>query len=349
MGSFFIEFRDPLFSIILLLAIIFTISFFSYWWGRYRAKDNYKFLDRFLEQFDTLPNQENLGELIRSSNLSSKSWLLLADSYTKTGDYEKAIEIYTELLRADEGMENAKEVMFLLGKTYFKAGFLGRSKKVFLEILEKSPRMPQVLHYLLLVYEHTRDYNAALEVLEPLDELQEDITKERHYLRVLALLNATDIDEELKKREIVFFYREHKTLERMVFGYLFRIDPKTAWRELDVEKAPKIADILWNLDKEELDYDIISKSGFLQELYSAKGYIQQATSSDIFELDILVKLPREAQVTVGFEYLCKNCKVVFPFSFDRCNACHQIDTVELEYNLQKDYQKGMGEEGDSFL
>ncbi len=349
MGSFFIEFRDPLFSIIVFISIIFAISFFSYWWGRYRAKDNYRFLDRFLEQFDTLPSEERFGEIIRSSDLSVKSWLLLADAYIKNGDYEKAIEVYTELLRLEEGVENAKEIMFLLGKTYFKAGFLGRSKGVFLEILKKNPRTPEVLHYLLLVYEYMRDYNAALEVLEPLDELGEDISKESLYLRTLSLLNAVDIDEELRKREIVFLYREHKKLERMVFGYLFRIDPKLAWRELDIEKAPLIADILWNLEKEKLDYDIISKSKFLQELYSAKGYIEEVKSSEIFELDILIKLQNDADATIEFEYLCQNCKVVFPFSFDRCNACHHIDTMVLEYNLQKDYTKGLGEAGNSFL
>ena len=349
MGSFFIEFRDPLFSVIVLVAIVFAISFFSYWWGRYRAKDNYRFLDRFLEQFDALPSKEHLGELIRSSDLSSKSWLLLADAYIKNGDFEKAIEVYTELLRLEEGIENAKEIMFLLGKTYFKAGFLGRSRDVFLEILKKSPRTPQVLHYLLLVYEYMRDYNAALEVLEPLDALEEDISKERLYLRVLALLNAVDIDEELKKREIVFFYKEHKMFERMVFGYLFRVDPKTAWGELDLKKAPKIADILWNLDKRNVDYDIIAKSEFLQELYSAKGYVQNAVGSEVFELDLLIKLPKDAGVTVGFEYLCQNCKVVFPFSFDRCNACHHIDTLALEYTLQKDHQRELSEAGNSFL
>ncbi len=349
MGSFFIEFRDPLFSIIIFFAIIFAISFVSYWWGRYKARDNYRYLDRFLEQFHTLPGEDDLKQLIRQGELSNKSWLLLADAYTKNGDYEKAIDIYSELLQLQDAKENMRDIMFLLGKTYFKAGFLGRSRDVFLEILKKNPRTPQALHYLLLVYEYMRDYNAALEVLEPLDELGEDVRKEALYLKLLALLQAPDIDEEIRKKEIVFLYREHKRLERMIFEYLFRVDTKLAWRELDLEKAPLIADILWQLDKNEVNFDIISKSDFLQELYTAKGYISDASGSKQFELDVLIKLPEEAAVTIGFEYLCEHCKVVFPFGFHRCSSCHRIDTAVLEYNLVRDYQKERGEARDSFL
>ena len=349
MSSFYLEFRDPLFSIIILFAIIFAISFFSYWWGRYKTKENHKHLDRFLEQFRSPMDHEDIKELISKSDLSEKSWLLLASSYVKNGDFEKAIEIYSELLRNDYEAQNTKEIMFLLGKTYFKAGFLGRSRDVFLEILEKNPRTPQALHYLLLVYEYMRDYQAALEVLEPLDVLQEDISKESLYLQILALLNAADIDQDLKKHELVFLYREHKTLERMVFEYLFRVDPKLAWKELDLQKAPKIADILWQLPKEDVDFDIISNNDFLQELYSAKGYLDKKIKSDNFELDILIHLDEAVEATLNFEYICTKCKVVFPFGFHRCSSCHSIDTLELEYNLVRDYTRGYNETSNSFL
>jgi len=349
MGSFFIEFRDPLFSIIVFFAIIFVISFFSYWWGRYKTKDNHKYLDRFLEQFHTLPTQGEIRELVQKEALSPKSWLLLADAYVKNGDYEKAIDIYSELLRINGDMQNIREVMFLLGKTYFKAGFLGRSRDVFLEILRKNPRTPQALHYLLLVYEYMRDYNAALDVLEPLDELGEDVAKEELYLRILALLNAPNIDEEMRKNEIVYLYREHKELERIVFSYLFRIDPKLAWKELELTKAPLLADILWQLERSDLNLDIILQSPFLQELYSAKGYISSAKNSSQFELELLIHLPKEVGATLSFEYLCRECKMVFPFGFNRCSNCHKIDTVILEYSITKDAYGGLDEAGNSFL
>jgi tetratricopeptide (TPR) repeat protein len=349
MGSFFIEFRDPLFSIIILFAIIFVISFFSYWWGRYKTKDNYKYLDEFLQKFHKLPNENELREIIKKSNLSQKSWLFLAKTYINNGDFEKAIEIYSELLNIDKDKQNTKEIMFLLGKAYFKAGFLGRSRDVFLEILKKFPRTPQALHYLLLVYEQTREYNLALEVLEPLQELDEDISKEKLYLKVISLLNAYNIDEDLKKNELIFLYREEKQLHRMIFEYLFRVDPKLAWKEFDIGNSKELADIFWQLPKESCDFDIISQNDFLKELYTAKGYIKEAKKSDIFELDILIKLENKVDADIKFEYICDKCKVTYPFSFYRCSSCHEIDSVVLEYNLEKDHTKEISEESNSFL
>jgi pentatricopeptide repeat protein len=139
MDLFFIEFRDPLFSIIVFFALIFIITFFSYWWGRYKRTQDSRHLDRFLRQFRALPSKDELQVLISSGELSEKSWLLLANSYYKNGDYEKAIEIYNEILNVGS-RANAKETMFLLGKTYFKAGFLERSRQIFLEILKASPQ-----------------------------------------------------------------------------------------------------------------------------------------------------------------------------------------------------------------
>jgi len=344
----FIEFRDPLLSIIILFLIIFIISFFSYWWGRYKKKDNYKYLDRFLEQFHTLPSEGELRSLIKVGDLSQKSWLLLADAYTKNGDFEKAIDIYSELLVLNKTSSNVREIMFLLGKTYFKAGFLGRSRDVFLEILKRNPRTPQALHYLLLVYEYMRDYPAALEVLEPLEELNEDIAKDALYLKLLSLLASME-DETLIKEKMVALYQEHQMLERMVFEYLFVKDPTLAWSILPLERLESMADILWNLDKDTIDFDVVKNSTFLQELYSAKGYITSATTSSLFELDVLINLQNKVDATLSFEYICKECKVVFPFGFHRCSSCHAIDTVELEYTVVKDYYRKMGETGNSFL
>ncbi|MCD8543520.1 MAG: hypothetical protein LRY52_01260 [Sulfurospirillum cavolei] len=33
MDNFFIAYRDPLFGVIILCAIVFVISFANYWWG----------------------------------------------------------------------------------------------------------------------------------------------------------------------------------------------------------------------------------------------------------------------------------------------------------------------------
>ena len=348
MNTFFIEFRDPLFSVIIFFAIIFIITFFSYWWGRYRRKEDSRHLDKFLRQFRSLPSKEELKTLISGGELSEKSWLLLAQSYFKNGDYEKSIDIYNEILKVSTSL-NKKETMFLLGRTYFKAGFLERAKQIFLEILKNAPRTPQALHYLLLVYERMRDYKSALDVLEPLDELNEDITSDKAYLKSLALLNDTNLDAEEKTAKLLEIYLQTHQLTYLVFEYLFRVNPKLAWENFDSSQSERLTDLLWALDSSHLDLDIISKNSYLRELYSARGDIDEATGSSIFEFDVLIGLKRSSvNATLNFEYICNSCKQIYPFIFHRCSHCHSIDTAIVEWSITKDYHKDFSEENNSF-
>jgi len=348
MGTFFLEFRDPLFSIIIFLAIIFMITFFSYWWGRYKTKEETRRLDKFLKQFKGLPSKSELNVLISSGELSQKSWLLLANSYYKNGDYEKSIEIYNEILKLPT-VTNAKDTMFLLGKTYFKAGFLERAKQIFLEILKKAPRTTQALQYLLLVYEYMRDYKGALEVLEPLDELGKNVTNDKAYLKSLEILNNPEFSNEQKALNLLEIYRQNHQLSYLVFEFLFKVDPKLAWENFDSSKSELLADILWQIEAKNLDLDIISKNSFLRELYSARGDLDLAQGSSVFEFDILINLKNSSvDANLNFEYLCDSCKQVYPFAFHRCSYCHAIDTSRVEWSLTKDYRKDFSEENNSF-
>ena len=347
MNSFFIEYRDPLFSIIIFFAIIFMIAFFSYWWNKYRYSEDTKYLTNFLDQFSTLPSKSELCTLISSGELSEKSWLLLAASYHKNGDYEKSIEIYNELLKVC-AFENKLEIMYLLGTTYFKAGFLERSKQIFLEILKATPRKPNVLEYLLLVYEYMRDYKGAIEILEPLDELHVDVSLDKNYLEALALLYEPKYSPQEKALLLIDAYKKHHQLAYMIFEYLFRVNPSLAWDNFDSSKSELLGDILWQLDAKDLNLDIISKNGYLRELYTARGDLDLAKNSSVFELDLLIKLEKRSNATLSFEYICDNCKKRYPFAFNRCSSCHVIDTSRVEWSLTKDYSMRTTEENNSF-
>jgi len=346
-NTFFIEFHDPLFSIIIFFVLIFVITIVSYWFNRYKKKEDYKHLDKFLKQFNTLPSQNELKVLITRGELSEKSWLLLAHSYVKNGDFEKSIEIYNELLKITKH-DNYRDTLFLLGKTYFKAGFLERSKKIFLSILKNNPRTPQALNYLLLVYEQMRDYKSALDVLEPLEELNKDISYESTYLNALLLLNDITLAPEEKVLKLLDLYKNTHLLTHMIFEYLFRVNPKLAWDNFDNSKAELLIDILWQIDKKDLNFDIISKNGFLRELYTARKDLNEATKSSNFELDVLINLNKNVNATLSFEYVCDNCKQIYPFIFNRCSSCHAIDSSIIETSLVKDYHKDFSEENNSF-
>ena len=347
MDSLFIEFRDPLFGIIVFFLLIFVIAFLSYWWGSFKSKQDYRQLDRFLRQFRSLPSQSELKVLITKGELSEKSWLLLAHSYFQSGDYEKCIEIYSAILEVGD-KANYRDTMFLLGRTYFKAGFLERAKEIFLEILKNNPRTPQALHYLLLVYEYMRDYKSALDVLEPLNELNKDIKNDTIYLKAMSVLNDIKLSNDDKANKLLEIYQTTHQLSYLVFEYLFRINPKLAWKHFDSSKSEMLTDILWHVDKKDLDLDIITKNGYLRELYTARGDIELATKSSVFEFDILISLKNRVNATLNFEYICDSCKQVYPFAFNRCSNCHSIDTSRIELSLVKDYHKDFSEENNSF-
>lgn len=347
MNSFFIEYRDPLFSIIIFFVIIFMIAFFSYWWNKYRFNRDTECLTNFLNQFSTSTSQSELYTLTSSGELSEGSWLLLANFYYKNGDYEKSIEIYNELLKICT-YKNRLDIMNLLGTTYFKAGFLERSKQIFLEILKTMPRNQEVLNYLLLVYEYMRDYESALEVLEPLEELGSDVTLDRAYLEILALLCEPKYSIQEKTTFLLASYKKHHQLSYMIFEYLFRVNPVLAWEHLDSSKSELLSDIFWRIDEKDLNLDIISKNGYLRELFSARGDIDLAKGSSLFELDVLIKLQNKANATLNFEYICENCKRRYPFAFNRCASCHKLDTNRVEWSLVKNYHQNVGEEHNSF-
>ena len=339
MDGLFIEFRDPLFGVIVFFVLIFVIAFFSYWWGRYKKHEDQRNLDRFLKKFHALPSRTELESLIGSGTLSEKSWLLLANGYTQNGDYEKSIEIYQLLMARQHDASARRDTLFLLGQTYFKAGFLERSKEILLQLLKDHPRTPQALHYLLLVYERLNDFKSAMEVLEPLDELGGDSQKERHYLKCLSLLHDTTLGIDEKSDRLIAYYREHHTLGYLTFEYLFKHAPRKAWKHFDQSQAERISDILWRLEPHQCNLDIISNNGYLRELFSAKGFVDHAQNSDSFELDVLIKLHRggHSGATLSFEYLCRHCKQVLPFAFHRCPNCNAIDSVWSEPILTKEY------------
>ena len=347
MSSFFIEFRDPLFGIIVFFVIVFLITISSYWWAKYKNKEHTKSLDNFLKDFKTIPSSKDIELLVSKGEMSEKSWLLLATLYSKNGDYEKSIEIYSELLKVTD-KENVRDIMYLLGRTYLRAGFLERSKKIFLTILKDNPRSPKVLHSLLLVYEYMKDYSSALEVLEPLDELNNDIELDSQYLKAIKIIYSTKMSPEEKSDELLRIYKQNGNLTYMIFEYLFRTNPKLAWKNLDASKSDILTDIFWSLQGKDLDFDIISNNGYLSELYSARGDMSKATKSNIFEFDVLINLDKKSNATLNFEYICDSCKHIFPFAFNRCSNCHSIDTSSIEISLVKDFNRDFCEENNSF-
>ncbi len=338
MNRLFIEFRDPLFGIIIFFCLVFVIALISYWWGQFKRKEESYRLESFLDVFNSMPTEQELRTLMSSNTISDKSALIMAQTFYQNGDYEKCIEIYLIMLEIQKDPMEKKETLYLLGQTYFKAGFLERAQEIFLQILKQFPRTPKALRYLLIIYEKMHQFDKALEVLEPLDELGIDNKKDRIYLQCVSIIRSAQYGVDEKARLLLALYQEHHLLSYLIFEYLFRFTPDLAWKNLDLGEAERIVDILWNAREAEANLDIISSNSYLRELFSAKGLERLAQESSIFEFDILIKLNTAEQsgATLQFDYLCGECKQIYPFSFHRCPNCHSIDSVVTEILLTKD-------------
>ncbi len=94
-----IEYRDPLFGIIIFFLIIFITSFITYSYSLYRQKlerSEYKSLLNRFEVGDL--NEQDYIHLYKTYKLPFESIMLLASTFLHEGKYNKAITVYSKLL-----------------------------------------------------------------------------------------------------------------------------------------------------------------------------------------------------------------------------------------------------------
>ncbi len=345
MDTFYLEYRDPLFGVIIFFTILFVISFFSYWWGRHKQTQEHKNLESFLNTFDN--ESSDISSQVDKNSLTPESWLMLSRSYAAQGNFEQSIKIYHALLAKNKDPIFQKDTLLLLGKSLYSAGFLERSRKTFMQLLSQSPRIPEALHYLLLIYEQLQQFDKALEVSLALQEQLGTKSQDKLFLEAKILINDSSIESEQKAQKLLAIYKDNHDLKYLIFEWLFKNRPSLAWSNFDQSLSYKISDILYNLSLEDIDLSVVESNSFLRELYSAKGYLNLAENSSIFELDLLISLNKHniKKAALSFEYSCTHCKQISFLPFHRCSNCHKIDTIEPSINITKDYF----EIGHSFL
>lgn len=340
MDSLVLEYRDPLFGIIVFFALIFFISFITYSFGLYKERRARKDYRRLLRRFEigTL-KEEDYVHLYKTYNLPFDSIILLASTFLHKGNYNKAISVYLTLLEHVTDRVKKEELLELLGTTYFKGGFMQRSKDIFLRILKFSPRNTNALKYLLIINEKLIEFSSAQDIISSLNELDIDTKKDKVFLDTLAIINDPVETYEIKSTKLYEIFKEDKLIERLVVQYLVQFNKQFFWEHLNEFDCSKFADVMWYLDFDDIDFDKVTSNKFLTELYSAKGYLDDAKHSDDFVFDILIALKNhqhKVPATLDFEFICSSCKHMHPIFDSRCPHCHNILTFKTKYNLAKD-------------
>ena len=332
MDNFFIAYRDPLFGIIILCAIVFIISFANYWWGVFKNKEEKQSIEKFVKKFEIVTDENEYKKLLEDSSIPVESLALLAHAYGKSGDHEKAINIYLVTLKRVKGRDEKQYLLSSLGKIYFKAGFLRRSAEVFLESLRLYPRNEESLKYLTVAYEQLQEFDKAEEVLNSLEELGVQVDLQRNFLRFLAISKDATLLVDAKIKKLKELSQQTPFLKRRLFEllreYAMPID-EAFYNTLPFEQ---MMDILWYTQTPEIP----CHHELVKQIRMAKGEIPyQPSTQTNFTLDTLAKLRFHNYSGVGlsFEYLCTECKQIFPMHFYRCPHCQSMNTVVIQASL----------------
>jgi lipopolysaccharide assembly protein B len=334
-----LEYRDPLFGIILIVALIFVISFFTYYYSIYKERNARKDYRKLSLRFELGKlKEEDYVHLYKTYNLPFDSILLLASSFLHKGDYNKAISVYLTLLEHVNDRVKKEELLELLGTTYFKGGFLQRSKEIFLRILKFSSRNKNALLYLLLINEKLKDFKKAKEITFSLEELDKDMTRDKIYLDSLIILNDSVLSYEKRTELLYEIFKENKIIERIFACFLIQFNKTFFWEHVREFDCSKFMDVMWYQKINDINLDKVIENDFLTELYNAKGYLNTLKHSKDFDFDILILINQHEHninASLDFEFICSSCKHSHPMFDTRCPHCHNILTLNVKHHLTK--------------
>lgn len=339
MNSTILEYRDPLFGIIVFFALIFIVSFLTYSFSQYKEKQARKDYRKLLKRFEIGKLEEkDYVHLYKTYNLPFDSILLLTSTFIKKGNYNKAISVYLSLLEIVSDRVKKEELLELLGTTYFKGGFLQRSKDIFLRILKFSPRNENALKYLLMINEKLKDYESALDVVNCLDEIGNKVKKEKILIETLSIINDPIKSFEKKGEELYLKFKDYRFIQRLVAQYFLQYNKEFFWKHINEFNCVEIMDLLWYMNFDDINFEEVSKNIFINELFNARGYLSTLKHSDDFVFDVLMALnnhEHKVQATMDFEFICSSCKHINPIFDTRCPRCHKILSLQVNHKLEK--------------
>jgi tetratricopeptide (TPR) repeat protein len=334
---FSFNYRDPIYGVILLVAIVVIVSFFSYSWGFFKTKEEESSINQFLKKFHQYAGFTEYKEIIQKKQLPVESSVLMALTFEKGGEYQKAIEIYQAILEGAQDKIIRKDILTLLGKTYYKAGFLERSREILLTALKIYPRNEDALTYLIVIYDNLREYDKALEVLETLEAFDVDVEEKKLYFKTLDVLNDKTLKEGKKLEKLRQIGLDNKIVQRKFFEFTKIHNLPLEYETLKDFDFENIIDLLWETRYDKIDERLIDEYPLLAEIYTSKGDLKLARRSDHFILNILIKLAEaeDKSADISFDYTCNNCKNTFPLYFYRCPQCQHIGSALIGTKLTK--------------
>lgn len=304
MDFLFIDARDPIFGLIILVLSVIVVVIFSYFWGVFARKSKEAHIDKFLAKF----SQDDSKIIKALSGLESPELATIAQGFAKLGDWQKAANFYEKAIKKAPH-EQKTLLLGELGLAYIKTGLLKNAKDCLEELLGAKPRDEKALFHLLFVYEKLKDnegIKACLDALFALGRCDDDL---RAYIGAVEIL-ALNISYEKKLERL-------KTLPQtaLVKRYICELKSKN----YEKPSADELPPLQMCADLFELDT--------LSEFFTDE---QNGCENLSFSIK-LAKLAKENNLgaKLEFNYACNACKNEYPLFFARCPKCLKIASVSI--------------------
>lgn len=344
MDFFFVEYRDPMFGLLVLVALVLVVAVLHYAWRTISSKSQKKGLEGFIKKFDIADEHK---DLLRASSLSLENLHFLAGIFTKSGEFEKAIQIYLIALEKIKDKGEQEAIFYDLAEVYFRAGFLQRSVEVLLNALNLRPRNEKALKLLKIVYLRLKRYDEVLQSLDALFELGCEVSKEREFINVVALKNGAQGGALGEKNLSV----ANKTSQNLTLN--------------TQNSATKSENSAQNYENNELVKRFLLENGaeihaefelVIDLLYKGKRAIFLDDNA-YFELFCAMKLVPKRQnyaftnpklkmleilndndfkARLSFSYVCTHCKNQMPLFFYHCPICYEFGGCKILYEVRDD-------------
>lgn len=322
MENFFVDYRDPIFGLIILIGVAFIIAFISYGWGIFSTKDEETKLEEFVKKFDSKQDLSN-KEILK--NLDTDTALLFATVFTKSGDFENAINVYLSVLEKVETKKEKDVVLVNLGKVYFEAGFYKKAEDIFLEVVKFNPRNQISLKFLSVIYEKLKMNKNELEVLDSLKEQGVDIESSIVFVKAQIIANDSSLVFSKKIKEIRKISRHLEFIDRFILELFIKHKEPLS----KIDRFPNLnsaIDIVWHLNE-----PVNLKDKEYKALFYAKGLNSEYEKSSFFEINALSAMRKDdfKEADLSFKYICNKCKSSYPYHFYRCPKCYSLDSTKI--------------------
>ncbi len=329
MDFFFVEYRDPIFGLLVLVALVLVVAVAHYAWRNIARKHQKKGLEGFIKKFEIADEHK---ELLRTQALSLENLRFLAGIFSKSGEFEKAIQIYLIALERARG-KGREAVFYDLAEVYFRAGFLAKSEEVLLNALSLRPRNEKALKLLKIVYLRLKKYDEVLQTLDCLFELGFEVAQEREFVEFLSSkggensqISPTKNDTKHAKKDSEAKNSAQIENNDFVKRYLLEKGGTSCHAEFG-----KVVDLLYKAqtpifldDSEYFELFCARKLAPKRENYAFKN-------KKLKMLEILND--NDFAAKLSFSYVCAHCKNQMPLFFYHCPLCYEFGGCKILYEV----------------